>query len=228
MEKWIKDVNALGRFGIEQMAELSDRKTLQFFWQFFGSLAVLFLVLSIVLAKWKNPDLDKVKYAFGIAWILCFWMSGSIGVWSKRGSSTIEDLIEKIRLRAKQGFIWGMLCTVVVSTLCLTFILIPSGLPINWPAFFLSSLAGAVFITSALTVGLIGSDGVILGLLYGPAICALLYLKLVIYSARLARRIGRKVFHNLLVVYFLVMTAYFTLFNFPLLMTAWGIPRICS
>lgn len=218
------EISEKGGAGIQKMAELSDVGALRFFWQFFGTLGGVLFVLFLVVSGMKLPISPESRLALAAGGMISIWMSGSIGKWSQDNQTVTLEFLKSAKLRLRQGFTWGPIATIGLIALfsALT--------PQIWDApqeFILPAIGAIIVVSVVLAACLIASDGFSFAAIYGPAILALLYLRLVIYTARLAMKIGRKTARNILVLYFILMSAYFALLNFPALMAAWGIPRIC-
>ncbi|NKI70833.1 hypothetical protein GN109_15525 [Collimonas pratensis] len=223
MKKWIENIENSTEIGLIRMASLSDKKTLITF----GSLFVLIgMTLFAVSLASKNYVSAETYRNLSISWVVCFYCGGSIGAWSHKR----KEIFEKFLVDTKQQFIkftkYFLVFSVILAMLFIVLINLttyPLSSNLLKPMAYLIPIAFVVLIL-AIFLG----NSLSLGLIFGPALIALIYLRITIFIARTSLKLGKKSFMNLLTLYFIVGTLYISLLTFPALKTMTGISAICQ
>ncbi|MDR9837648.1 hypothetical protein [Herbaspirillum huttiense] len=218
---WMEKISSSTEGGLVKMASLSDSRALKAFGAYFLVLAALAFVAFAAL---KDSVTPSVRQGIAVTFVVCFYLSGSIGAWSKNREKILDEFLVTVPKRITQGLTWGALASAI--SVALVYFVSPT-IQANWESFFWPSIAAGACLTLLIVFGLIISDGVTTGIIYGPALLALIYLRGVIATSRLLLKYGNTWGNNLLVLYSILFTAYFTLTAMPRLSQALGACPIC-
>nr|WP_151201327.1 hypothetical protein [Herbaspirillum sp. B39] len=216
---WIDRIEGSTEKGLAKMASLSDEAALRTLRTYFFIVSVLAFIAFIAAKDVASPGTKQVL-AFAI--VVPFFFTGSMGAWANNRDKILKDLLIGLKIRVVRGLLWG---GIAICTLAVLFCLVT---PVNWSEGenWVSLVGVVVGLTLCVGVGMALGEGLTTGIIYGPAILTLLYIRLTIVASRFFLRFGRWLYNGL-VIYGVVATIYMNLLSNPRLAKFWGIGSLC-
>lgn len=222
MSRWIDRFMNSTESGIEELAALSERDALRTFGIFLGGTAAFLFLLSYLGAALFAVEL---KNGLIVSAVALGYTSMSINAWSKNREAILgkfkQEAIADVRRYIKYFLAFSALLVTLVSVISVAV-----------GQFVYASLEPLIFFVLtgifAIVVAIFLSSSISLTMVFGPAVMALVYLWLCIFSARAALIVGKARLKNFLVTYCIFATAYATVLSFPAIRNNLGLPVLCQ
>lgn len=221
LRKWIERALTSTSLGLSELASFSTQEALVVFSRYFGGAGAFVLIISALFSAQIDGQSKELLNLLAFALI---YSAASINAWNQRRAEILAQFISEAKrdtLRYTKYFsmfsLLLLLVTASVSTLLGEMLL-------NFFGPLVLFLVAAVL---TFAVAIIMGNTVSLLIVFGPALVAVSYLWLTIYVARGALAVGRRRLVNLLVLYTVFATLYFTALGFPELRESLHLPVLC-
>ncbi len=202
MKVWIEKIENSTEKGIFHIAQLSDKKALEAFSQFFLYIAIFSFILSILYSK----IIGSTYTPLALTALVFFYFFVSVRSWSTRRDIIIKD--ELNRFKKDFIFISKISISIFFTFLLLAYLNIenlPSSLfNINELMIFIPSILALILI-SVFTMSAVVS-GSLLTFVFLPAVTTILYLKIVINTSKLLSKFDKIYLKNIFTVYFIIVS----------------------
>lgn len=202
MKVWIEKIENSTEKGIFHIAQLSDKKALEAFSQFFLYIAIFSFILSILYSK----IIGSIYTPLALTALVFFYFFVSVRSWSTRRDIIIKD--ELNRFKKDFIFISKISISIFFTFLLLAYLNIenlPSSLfNINELMIFIPSILALILI-SVFTMSAVVS-GSLLTFVFLPAVTTILYLKIVINTSKLLSKFDKIYLKNIFTVYFIIVS----------------------
>ncbi|MCT7568485.1 hypothetical protein [Aliarcobacter butzleri] len=202
MKVWIEKIENSTEKGIFHIAQLSDKKALEAFSQFFLYIAIFSFILSILYSK----IIGSTYTPLALTALVFFYFFVSVRSWSTRRDIIIKDELN----RFKKDFIFMSKIGIGIFFTFLLFAYLnienlPSSLfNINELMIFIPSILALILI-SVFTMSAVVS-GSLLTFVFLPAVTTILYLKIVINTSKLLSKFDKIYLKNIFTVYFIIVS----------------------
>lgn len=221
MRDWIGKALATTSLSLAVLATLPTQEALKAFYRIFLAVAALLFIGTIASEKIAN---GYAKNALSVCFFICFYTGLSIRAWSERKEEIFGKFLADLKSETVKYPKYFAILSIILLIIAGSVSAAAGEFAINTFTSLITFLAAGMLSLLA-SIWLANSASLVV--VFGPALAATGFLWLTIYVARISLWIGSQGLVNLLVLYAIIGTMYFTVMSFPELMANLGIPSIC-